>query len=90
MKTFTLTFCFFAGFSLILWGVQQLQLSRSAKAEHYMTFDERAGHMFDGVQRGSKEDRQATPDLRGGALLDANPVHALIFRPNPDAGMQHH
>jgi hypothetical protein len=55
-----------------------------------MTFDERAGHMFDGVQRGSKEDRQATPDLRGGALLDANPVHALIFRPNPDAGMQHH
>jgi predicted phage tail protein len=90
MKTFTLTFCFFAGFSLILWGVQQLQMSRSAKAEHYMTFDERAGHMFDGVQRGEKADRQPASDLKGGALIEGNSVHALIFRPSPDAGMQHH
>jgi predicted phage tail protein len=91
MKTFTLTFCFFAGFSLILWGVQQVQMSRSAKAEHYMTFDERAGHMFDNVQIPAKGDRLSpTPDLKGGALVDGHSVHALIFRPNPDAGMQHH
>jgi hypothetical protein len=78
MKTAAYTMLFLIGFSLTLVAITHLRIPPPA---HAMTFEERAGHMFDGVQPG-KEDRLPSPDLKGGALIDGNPVHALIFRPD--------
>jgi hypothetical protein len=45
-----------------------------------MTFEQRAGHMFDSVDRTLKGDRLPLSGLEGGALIDSHSVHALIFR----------
>jgi hypothetical protein len=89
MKTAVLTFCFLTGFSLALMVVHHWQMPTPA---HAMTFDERAGKMFDEIKPSNKGDRlpQATPDLRGGALIGGNSVRALIFRPSPDTGAPAH
>jgi hypothetical protein len=78
MKTFVLTFLFLAGFSLVLVALHRWE---TPVAAHAMTFDERAGHMFDDVKNKGDRLPQATPELRGGALIEGNSVHALIFRP---------
>jgi hypothetical protein len=77
MRTSLLTLLFLSGFSLGLIWIHYLQIPTPA---HAMTFNERAGHMFDSVKP-EKGDRLAPAyDLKGGALVDGNSVHALIFR----------
>lgn len=92
MKTFIGTFVFFVGFSLILWGVQQIQQARYAQAtEHVQTFNERAGAMFDHAEfpDGHKGDRlEALPELKGGALIGGSAVNTVIFRTRQDGGVQ--
>jgi hypothetical protein len=75
MKTIVVTFALLTGCSVILWGVQHFH----ARA-HAMTFEQRAGHMFDSVDRTLKGDRLPLSGLEGGALIDSHSVHALIFR----------
>jgi hypothetical protein len=83
--TAILSYLFVCGFCLGLWSWRNMPAPA-----HPMTFEERAGHMFDGVDydgkpiKGDRLPGPAYPDLMGGVLSgDSKAVKTLMFRPLP-------